>query len=156
VASAAEKSILRKVFFFRMANAELILDAVRRSIEHIDTLTFDSQGRYLPTVSEDIVLTVFVTRKTFPIRIQFARIKRSDLPLIEDQGTITPLQIASSAGVLDWGHIVLFDDGVVAAEFNRDAPRLARLVSICISKLVEFWILHQSFYPCLKGLFFRS
>jgi len=108
-------------------NADLLLDAVRRAIEHIDTLTFDSQGRYLPTVSEDIVLTVFVSRKTFPIRVQFGRVKRSDLPLIEDQGTITPLQIASSAGVLDWGHIVLFDDGIVAAEFNRDAPRLARL-----------------------------
>lgn len=127
MASVGEKSVLRKVFFFRLAHADTVLDGIRQAVEHIATLPFNDQGRYLPTSSDDILFALFVTRKEFPLRLQFARIKRADLPLVEDQGAITPLKIAKSAGVLDWAHIVIFDDGIVAAEFNRDAPRLARL-----------------------------
>lgn len=127
MASAADRSVLRKVFFFRTSNADAILPSIQQAVGHIGTLDFNDQGRYLPTVSEDIVLALYVSRDTFPIRVQFGRIKRSDLPLIEDKGDISPLEIASSAGVLDWAHIVIFQDGIVAAEFNRDAPRLSRL-----------------------------
>lgn len=127
MATNSEKSVLRKVFFFRLSHAETVLDGILQAVEHIDTLPFNDQGRYLPTSSDDILFALFVTRKEFPLQLQFARIKRADLPLLEDQGSITPLKIARSAGVLDWAHIVIFDDGIVAAEFNRDAPRLARL-----------------------------
>lgn len=96
-------------------------------IRYIGGLPFDDQGRYLTTVSEDIVIALFVTSSSYPIKIQFGRIKRSDLPLVENEGEISPLEIAQGAGILDWSHIIIFPDGIVAAEFNRDAPRLARL-----------------------------
>ena len=48
-------------------------------------------------------------------------------PMVEDGGEISPLKIAQSAGIIDWSHMVIFADGTVAAEFNRDAPRIARL-----------------------------
>lgn len=126
MASGAEKGVLRKVFFFRLGNS-VALNDVQKALGHIANLPFNDQGRYLPTTSDDIVLALWVERSDFPIRLQFGRIKRSDLPLIEDQGSITPLEIARSAGVLDWSHIVVFADGIVAAEFNRDAPRITRL-----------------------------
>ncbi|MBH1943154.1 hypothetical protein I5L01_02805 [Erythrobacter sp. YJ-T3-07] len=47
--------------------------------------------------------------------------------MVEDGGSVSPLKIAQSAGILDWSHMVIFEDGTVAAEFNRDAPRIARL-----------------------------
>lgn len=122
-----DRSVQRKVFFFRVENASLVLASLQQAICHIATLAFNDQGRYLPTVSEDIVHALFVTRDRFPIQVQFGRIRRADLPLVENRGAISPLNIAATAGVLDWGHIVIFEDGIVAAEFNRDAPRLARL-----------------------------
>jgi hypothetical protein len=126
MATGSEKSVLRKVFFFRLGNS-IALPDLQRAIEHIANLPFNDQGRYLPTSSDDIVLALWVEQPQFPIRLQFGRIKRSDLPLVEDQGSVSPLQIAQSAGVLDWSHIVVFEDGIVAAEFNRDAPRITRL-----------------------------
>ena len=126
MATGSEKNVLRKVFFFRLGNSVALSD-LQTAVAHISSLPFNDQGRYLPTSSDDIVLALWVERFEFPIRLQFGRIKRSDLPLVEDQGAVSPLQIARSAGVLDWSHIVLFEDGIVAAEFNRDAPRITRL-----------------------------
>lgn len=126
MAKSIERNVLRKVFFFRVSKADSVT-VIQQALRNIDALDFNDQGRYLPTNLEDNVLAVFVSSQSFPLRLQFGRIKRSDLPLIEDRGKISPLQISSSAGVLDWAHIVIFEDGIVAAEFNRDAPRLARL-----------------------------
>ena len=122
-----DQRVPRKVFFFRLADYAEYHPLLEECFRRIDTLPFTEDGRYLPTVSEDTVLAVFVTSFTYPIKIQFGRIRRSDLPLVENAGDISPLQIEQSAGIIDWSHIMIFDDGTVAAEFNRDAPRLARL-----------------------------
>jgi hypothetical protein len=121
------QQVQRKVYFFRLADYAEFGPLMEDCVRYIGGLPFDDQGRYLATVSDEIVLALFVTSANYPIKIQFGRIKRTDLPLVENEGEISPLEIAQGAGILDWSHIVIFPDGVVAAEFNRDAPRIARL-----------------------------
>lgn len=123
----ADQRISRKVYFFRLADYAEFHPKLEQCFEEIGKLPFNDQGRYLSTSSDDTVLAVFVTSHKYPIKIQFGRIKRSDLPMVEKAGEISALQIEQEAGIIDWSHIVIFSDGIVAAEFNRDAPRIARL-----------------------------
>ena len=124
---ATARSVSRKVYFFDLAEKAEFLPLLERAVSIIADLPFNDQGRYLPTSKDENVLVLFVTSAKFPIQLQFGRIRRSDLPLIENAGQISPLKIAQGAGILDWSHLVLFEDGILAAEFNRDAPRIARL-----------------------------
>lgn len=119
--------VSRKVYFFRMADYAEIQPHLEECVRVIDELPFDDQGRYLATGVEDTILALFVSSQNFPIKLQFGRIRRSALPLVEDGGAVSPLKISRSAGIMDWSHIVIFEDGTVAAEFNRDAPHIARL-----------------------------
>ena len=148
--SNSDRAVLRKVYFFRVESFDTIKAGLCSAVSLIDDLPFTEEGRYLPTVSNDTTLALFVSRKSYPLRLQFARIRRSDLPLVEDGGKITPLQLATSAGVLDWGHIVVFDDGIVAAEFNRDAPRLARLGEYLLFKARPIIDSSIKFFPLFE------
>lgn len=130
----AHKSVQRKVYFFRLADQEEFLPVIEEAFRRIDDLPFNEQGRYLPTSDDQTSLVVFVEQFSFPIKFQFGRIRRADLPLVEDGGKISPLKIAQSAGLLDWSHIIIFEDGIVTAEFNRDAPRLSRLGEYLLMK----------------------
>ena len=122
-----QQELRRKVYFFRLAEYAEFQPKLEEAVAYIDGLPFNDQGRYLVTASDDVVLALFVTSASYPIKIQFGKIRRSALPMVEDGGEVSPLKIAQSAGILDWSHMVIFEDGTVAAEFNRDAPRIARL-----------------------------
>lgn len=122
-----QQEVRRKVYFFRLAEHAEFQPKLEEAVAYIEDLPFNDQGRYLVTASDDVVLALFVTSATYPIKIQFGKIRRSALPMVEDGGDVSPLKIAQSAGILDWSHMVIFEDGTVAAEFNRDAPRIARL-----------------------------
>lgn len=119
--------VSRKVYFFRLADYAEFADKLESVVAHIADLPFNDQGRYQATSGDDTVLAVFVSSVTYPIKIQFARIRRDNLPLVEREGAITPLALEKNEGLMDWSHIVIFADGIVAAEFNQDAPRLRRL-----------------------------
>jgi hypothetical protein len=56
------------------------------------------------------------------------------LPDVEKQGKLEALELAEDAGLIDLGHIMIFDDGHVAAEWNPDAPKLQRLTAYLIEK----------------------
>ena len=119
--------VARKVYFFRIAHFAEIAGVLEEAVSHVDGLPFNDQGRYLPTASDDTVHSVFVDSSTYPIRLQLARIRRSDLPLVEEGGRISALKLSRQAGIMDWCHIVIHSDGYAVAEFNRDAPRIAAL-----------------------------
>ena len=121
------RSVSRKVYFFELADKNEFLPSMEACVSEVAALPFNDQGRYLPTTDEDNVLVLFVSSTSYPIKLQFGRIRRADLPLIENAGQISPLKIAQGAGILDWSHLILFRDGILAAEFNRDAPRISRL-----------------------------
>ena len=121
------RRVQRKVYFFELAEKAEFLPLIPRCVELIGTLPFNDQGRYLPTKDDDNVLVLFVESTAFPVKLQFGRIRRSGLPVVEDAGQISPLKLAASAGLLDWAHLILFEDGILAAEFNADAPRTSKL-----------------------------
>lgn len=121
------KTLQRKVFFFELAEKKEFLPLMADCLRTIGQLPFNDQGRYLPTKDEDNVLVLYVSSDDFPLRMQFGRVRRSGLPVVENAGQVSPLKLARSAGLLDWAHLILFEDGILAAEFNADAPRISRL-----------------------------
>lgn len=142
--------VARKVYFFRLADYAEFHPLLEDSIRYIDNLPFDDQGRYLATGNDDTVLALFVSSAKYPIKLQFGRIRRADLPMVEDAGKITPLRIAQNAGIIDWSHIVIFEDGTVAAEFNKDAPRIARLGEYLSFKTRGLLPSAPRFYPLFQ------
>lgn len=121
------KQVSRKVYFFRIAHFSEIKNVLEDALRHVEDLPFNDQGRYLPTTTDDTVHSVFVDSSSYPLRLQLARIRRSDLPLVEESGKISALKLSREAGIMDWCHIVIQADGYAVAEFNRDAPRIAAL-----------------------------
>lgn len=128
------KQVSRKVYFFRIAHFSEIKDVLEDAVLYVDDLPFNDQGRYLPTSTDDTVHSVFVDSASYPIRLQLARIRRSDLPLVEESGKISSLKLSREAGIMDWCHIMIHADGHVVAEFNRDAPRIAALGEYLVFK----------------------
>ena len=144
------QELQRKVYFFRLAEYTEFHGKLEEAVAAIDMLPFNDQGRYLTTTTDDVLLALFVTTKKYPIKLQFGRIRRSALPMVEDAGEVSPLKISQSAGIIDWSHIVIFDDGTVAAEFNRDAPRLARLGEYMSFKSQGVLPAPPKFYPLFQ------
>lgn len=68
-------------------------------------------------------------------RVRFFRIRRSNLPGVEDQGNVTDLNIPDTAGLAEPSHLVFGPDGLIAAEYNNDAPRMSAFQRLLNSKL---------------------
>lgn len=119
--------IQRKVYFFRLADFAEFVPKMEAAIKVVDGLPWNDQGRYQPQASGDTVLALFVTSPSFPLKLQFARIRRDNLPVVERAGDLTPLELSDEEGLMDSCHLVIFPDGIVAAEFNHDGPRIRRL-----------------------------
>jgi hypothetical protein len=117
----------RKVYFFRISTHDDHLSKIEAAISHIVDLPFNEQGRYQAQNDGVNFLVLFAESTTFPIKLQFGKIRRDNLPVVEQAGNITPLKIPASAGLLDWSHIAIYPDGYVVAEFHNDAPRIRRL-----------------------------
>lgn len=58
-------------------------------------------------------------------RLRFFRDRRSNLPGFAHQGSVSELPIPAEAGLVEPTHIVLGGDGLIAAEYNHFAPRIA-------------------------------
>lgn len=59
--------------------------------------------------------------------LRFCQIRRTGLPQLEQAGTVSDLNIAANAGLLEPVHVVFFSDNIVGADFNFYGPRLSRL-----------------------------
>jgi hypothetical protein len=58
-------------------------------------------------------------------RVRFFRDRRSNLPGFAHQGNVADLPIPDEAGLVEPSRIVLGGDGLIAAEYNHFAPRIA-------------------------------
>ena len=59
--------------------------------------------------------------------LRFCQIRRTGLPQLEQGGTVSDLNIAANAGLLEAVHVVFFANNIVGADFNFHGPRLSRL-----------------------------
>jgi hypothetical protein len=86
--------------------------------------------------------------KTLPM-LRFCQIRRTGLPQLEQAGTVSDLNIAADAGLLEPVHVVFFPDNIVGADFNFYGPRISRLgyyLSIKSNNLIR----PALFYPLLR------
>lgn len=120
-------TVTRRIHFFRVSHAEEILHLLPASLAAIETLPWEEQGRYQTDATDNSLLSVMPHSFKYPLRLEFGRTRRDNLPEIERKGIKTTLSIAEDAGLIDVCHIVIFADGFVAAEFNQDAPRIRKL-----------------------------
>jgi len=127
MATNSDLSIARKVHFFRVTHAAEVLGLLPASMTAINQLPWEGQGRYQSDNTDNSLLSVLPHSFDYPLRLEFGRTRRDNLPAIERKGVKQTLSIAEDAGLIDVCHIVLFKDGIVAAEYNRDAPRIRKL-----------------------------
>jgi hypothetical protein len=127
MATESDLSITRRIHFFRISHADDFLALLPNSLKAVAELPWEGQGRYQADATDNSLLSVMPHSFGYPLQLEFGRTRRDNLPDIERKGIKKTLSIAEDAGLIDVSHIVIFADGFVAAEFNRDAPRLSKL-----------------------------
>lgn len=125
---AEEATVDRKIYFFRIEHFATLKDNIRGALERIENLPFNDQGRYL-IEPRNVRLCVFPDSLEYPLKLRFGRTRRDQLPIVESAGKLEALEIAENAGLIDLGHLIIFEDGYVAAEWNPDGPKLRRLAA---------------------------
>ena len=124
--------IQRKIYFYRAdigqePSGKLKPVDVVPALEQIGQLVFrGTQGRYKVGPDGD-ALGVFGHSTSPTARLIFGRVRRSGLPQIEESGSISDLNIAADAGLLERIHVVFFSDNVVGVEYNHFGPRISSL-----------------------------
>jgi hypothetical protein len=58
-----------------------------------------------------------------PQRARLATIRRTDLPSVEDAGTLRPLGLPAGSGLAEGIHLVFFPQQIIGADFNFYGPR---------------------------------
>lgn len=124
---ADDGQVVRKIFFYRIAHFNEVKDLLPDAMKSIERLGFHDQGRYQQDISENALLSVYPETTSYPLKLKFGRTRRDMLPDVEKDGVLSTLSLDEDAGLIDVGHIVIFDDGHVAIESNRDAPRINKL-----------------------------
>lgn len=124
--SSKAQSVYRKVYFYRIEHPEQILSALPGDLSRIGNLPFSEAGRYEKDGDEGR-LCVWPDSFDFPLKMRFGRTRLRNLPTKELGGKLEELGLAMNEGLAELMHIVIFDDGYVAAEFNFEAPRINRL-----------------------------
>lgn len=94
--------------------------------EHINKLDWKNKGdRYWDDNGK--ITGCWVHDSGKPSKIVLGGIRRVDLPQIENQGEITPLEIPEKSGLVEQTHIVFFDNNIVGCDVNFFGPRISRL-----------------------------
>lgn len=130
---AEAPTVDRKIYFFRIEHFANLKDNIRGALERIENLPFNDQGRYL-IEPRDVRLCVFPDSLEYPLKLRFGRTRRDQLPVVESAGKLEALEIDENAGLCDLGHLIIFEDGHVAAEWNPDGPKLRKLAAYLSNK----------------------
>lgn len=73
--------------------------------------------------------------------MRFLRVRRENLPAVEQAGSLSDLPIQDDAGLAEPSHIIFGPRGLVVAEYNHFAPRISALsyyLSVKLERQVEF------------------
>jgi hypothetical protein len=131
-----DRYVSRRIYFYRLAEAQDILSVLPNDLSRIANLPFNEVGRYLKD-GEGGRLCVWPDALEFPLKLRFGKTRLQNLPIKERAGKLEALDFEADAGLAELVHVVIFDDGYVAAEFNFEAPRLKRLGEYLYSKKNE-------------------
>ena len=132
---SVDPNAARKIYFFRIEHFAEYGYLLPGAFEKIENLPFNDQGRYMVIDARSGArLCVFPDSLDYPIRLRFGRTRRNHLPEIEKSGKLEALNLDEEAGLIDLGHLIIFDDGHVAAEWNPEGPKLQRLAQYLTAK----------------------
>ena len=97
------------------------------ALKVIDSLPFRAapNGRY-EQENEGNVLCLFAVKRRWD-RVQFCRVRRSELPLVEQAGKLSELRIPANAGLSEAIHVRFFPHNIVGAMYNHFGPRVSSL-----------------------------
>lgn len=130
------QSVSRKIYFYRLERAEEFAPLLPGEMSRLANLPWSDKGRYLINGEGDR-LAIWPDSVEYPIRLKFGRTRLSQLPTLEKGGQISPLEIEDDAGLLEACHVIIYQDGYVAAEFNFDGPRIKALGEYLFAKRNE-------------------
>lgn len=131
-----DDDLLRKIYFYRIAHWSDIKPYLSRDLQRIENLPWENDGRYLAD-GEGSRLALWPERFEFPIRLKFGKTRMGNLPLKELSGRLEQLDLAAEQGLVELCHVVIYDDGHAAAEFNFSGPRIRRLSDYLFAKRNE-------------------
>lgn len=127
------KPIIRKVYFYRIAHSAELLRVLPGEIQRLMNLPFNEAGRY-SVDADGNRFALWPESADFPLRLKFGKTRLTNLPTKERSGKISPLDLAVDEGLLELCHIIIYDDGFVAGEFNFEGPRMTRLAEYLFEK----------------------
>lgn len=119
--------------------------------EYIEKLAWDEgkkNNRYLD--KDNKVLGCWVHSTKMPCKLTLGSIRRSDLPQLETQGELTPLEIPEKAGLVEQTHVVFLGDNIVGCDSNFYGPRLSRLPFYLSEKALRVAPEYIIFSPMLR------
>ena len=146
------RPVKRNIYFYRAhvgtdGSGEPLPFDLTPALRNINSLPFLPTGRYLD--DGDSRLCCWVDRADPEQRFRLGQIRRSDLPLVENQGNLQDLAIPQDSGLAEAIHVVLFQDNIVGSDFNFYGPRLSRL-SHYLSAKASPWCPDVTFEPLLR------
>lgn len=152
----ADDTIDRNVYFYRIyvhpaEDGSVPELSIRDALNEVDGLEFvqnstDINSRYSDAGNATVAAWPLITGAKN--RLGMGRIRRTDLPGIEDRGKIKRLDLARTAGVVDTTHIQFFANGIVGAEYNFYGPRATGFSAYCQEKLPG--VPHFRLHPLLN------
>jgi len=69
--------------------------------------------------------------------IRFGKLRRDDMPQVEQAGAISPLDLPQNANLAEIMHLVLFPSGIIGAEHNYYGPRMQHFIRYLMNKTME-------------------
>lgn len=143
MALPAAAAIQRTIFFYRMLAIPLedktipVID-VKDIFSGLDLLKYDPKlsdatSRYMQYGANFV--GTWNTNAGGHYRVRMSKIRRSDLPHLENSGKLKALPMAAGDGLSEPIHMQFFADDIVAAEFNFHGPRAALFAGYCAEKI---------------------
>lgn len=156
VSRRTSDTLERKIYFYRanIGNDEggqpLTFDPVP-ALDVIDHLPFrdDNRGRY-QVDADGNALSLRTISRSPDVTLQFGRIRRNGLPLLERAGEVSDLPLDANAGLFETIHVVFFPNNIVGAEYNHYGPRVSRLGTFLSDKSDDA-VPKADFRPILRG-----
>lgn len=119
--------------------------------EYIEKLSWKDERKEHRYFDKDgKVLGCWTHSTTMPCKIALGSIRRADLPQIETQGELSPLELPDKSGLVEQTHIVFLGDNIVGCDYNFYGPRIARLPFYLSGKALKVAPEYIFFHPILK------
>lgn len=116
-------TIKRTILFYylKISNGNEQINPISH-ISRIGHLPLSDDGRYYK-MKDGKKLRFDLKNESYPIKLILGYTRKTDFPLVDNEGNIEPLSLPEKAGLFDPTHFVLFHNGIIGIEYNSKGPR---------------------------------